>query len=104
MADDRDEELDALNRELKQASSPYIEKPDELNVGENGMCFINADRFCNASCIAFYDADAAEPHNRCFILQSLGVSVTSLLKKVYPPMTVAPPNYEPPDPMGKRHK
>lgn len=46
---------------------PYIEKPDELAVGDGSSCFLDQQRMCDADCRA-YDPGADPGPARCTLL------------------------------------
>lgn len=50
---DRERRLQDWERERDAAHTPYLEKPDEMNVGSGLLCWINADRVCGPDCVAF---------------------------------------------------
>jgi hypothetical protein len=89
----RDEELDALEAELKQASlsAPYIEKPDQLDIGDGTACWIDVNRMCNSTCRAWdYEVDPPQGPDVCRALRALTdipevlvrlVDVASVVKK-----------------------
>ena len=74
--EDRDEELDALEEDLRQ---PYIAPPDEIKEGEGQICFLNADRPCLPDCTAFniYAQPAQGPERCTFLLYAANLAVNT---------------------------
>jgi hypothetical protein len=66
----RDEELDRVERALRAADDPYIEKPDELPTDIGAHCFLSAERVCGPDCAAFTDWRAPTAIDRCNVLAS----------------------------------
>jgi hypothetical protein len=73
----RDKELDELEAELKAAAAaknatPYIEKPDQLDVGDGTACWIDQNRMCNPTCRAWdYEVQPAQGPDVCRALRSI---------------------------------
>lgn len=70
MSTTRDEELDAIENELR--GQPYIEKPDDLPVVDGSTCFLDQNRACGSDCRA-YDTgvDPAQGPEVCVLLSSV---------------------------------
>lgn len=101
MSDDRDLELDALEREFKQmGQTPHIHQPDEKNVEHNGMCWINVERLCGPDCVAFGDPAEPDPGRRCRIL-NVGETFLERLFQIRTPGGPSP-IYPVPNPMGSK--
>lgn len=67
MTNEWDKELDDLEKELR--GKPFVHEPDELNIPEGAVCWLNMDRLCRGDCIAFnIGADAASGPERCMLL------------------------------------
>ena len=69
----RDDELDALERELRRelrVDTPYIEKPDELPVDVGGACFLDRHRMCTPECTAHLGPDLPTAVERCAVLSA----------------------------------
>lgn len=106
---DRDKELDDLRKELRQAgAAPHVERPDELEMGQNGICWRDRNRGCTAACVAFGDADEPDPAMRCTLIKQRETT-NRLLKVLVDHQTVeitggpiAPISYEPPNPLGRK--
>jgi len=47
---DRDAELDEIQRDL---NTPFIERPEHLDVGNGALCWLDGARRCGADCVAF---------------------------------------------------
>lgn len=62
---------DDRNRELDEAvSDPYIEKPDELDVGDGQMCWLDSNRMCGPDCKAFNLSAEQGPEQCLFLVRS----------------------------------
>lgn len=71
---------DNRNRELDEAvSGPHIESPDELDVGDGQLCWIDNHRLCGPDCKAFNMAADQGP-DQCLILNRGGKAVESLIQ------------------------
>ena len=101
MSDDRDKELDELNKMFcaSEKPGPHIEHPDEKMVGSNGLCWIDVHRLCGPDCVAFGDPSAEEPMQRCSVL-SIGNGILVQLR--IPRQRVSGPEFLPPDPMPRK--
>ena len=93
---ERDEELDAVARELREV--PHIEKPDEKDPGRGGLCFLNHARVCGPDCVAYDSASVPHPADRCFIVGGL-LEITALLREHRALQYTAAPT-PPPSPFG----
>ena len=72
--DDRDAELDGLNEELEDGPK-HIHQPDDMDIGDGTMCFLNVERKCGADCTAFnweIERGRRTAPNQCVILYHLG--------------------------------
>ena len=64
--DDRDQDLDDLEKELNQ---PFLHRPEEIDAGAGQVCFIDGDRECAGDCTAFnIYADPKQGPERCILL------------------------------------
>lgn len=63
----RDKELDELQRAL---SEPYIETPDTIQTEEGALCWLDMQRVCGPSCVAYNTDPAPEPAERCLALKN----------------------------------
>lgn len=75
MASTRDDELDALEKELR---APFIETPDRLEAADGSMCWLDGDRRCGPDCMAFnalgvgVEPDAViQGHLQCVVLATM---------------------------------
>ena len=76
---DREEKLDELERELrKRIDKPYIEQPDERDVGIGGACFLDRKRLCGPDCTSFIDPQAPTAAERCTILSGINTGLEML--------------------------
>ncbi len=104
MSTDRDKELDEVQRDLGR---PYIHEPDEKEIGQGAMCFLDRERLCGPDC-ASYIGENPLPHERCLILSSFSGVVLAVDELIQirkeraqraPSVTVTP-SIPPPDPFG----
>lgn len=86
MGAERDEELDRLERELRD---PFIETPDRIGVQEGAVCWLDARRLCGADCMAFNVEGLGLPkdepvqgHARCILLATANSQTVELAKLV----------------------
>lgn len=64
--DERDQELDNLEQELRQ---PYIESPEEIEEGMGQTCWLNMDRQCMPDCTAYnVFTDMPQGPERCVLI------------------------------------
>lgn len=64
--EDRDEELDGLEAELRQ---PFIESPEEIEEGKGQTCWVDANRACMPDCTAFnVYTDMPQGPERCVLI------------------------------------
>jgi hypothetical protein len=101
-----EDDLRALEEQLRLGAKPYIEKPDEVDLDVGGQCFIDRNRVCGPDCMSFTSVHAPLASERCVILNSMQASMELLgeLVQVLKPRrqpTVAPPDIQPPNPMGR---
>jgi len=80
----RDEELDAMERELEElanatpAGDPHIKRPDELDIGPGMLCWLDGTRLCGADCVSFNPEEIdehgsmLEGPNKCLALYYMG--------------------------------
>lgn len=71
---DRDKELDDLVDELK---TPFIERPDEMDIRAGVLCWLDGSRVCGADCVAFNPEEqeaglASDGPNKCLVLMYMG--------------------------------
>lgn len=104
----RDEELDNLERELRE---PHIEKPGEMAIADGTACWLDMNRACGADCRA-YDAGVlpAEGPEVCTLLGGMMdiveglrgfVSIAAITRKKAQDQTrTAVANAPVPDPTG----
>ncbi len=92
-SDQRDEELEALRRELSQ-DQPYIEKPDERQIESGALCFLDRTRVCGPDCPSHVSWGAL-PEERCQFLIATR-ALTRFLQQS-PDVRAVPP---PPNPFG----
>lgn len=79
----REEELDQLERRLREnIERPYIERPDERDVGVGGACFLDRDRLCGPDCTSFVDPEAPTAAERCVILSGVNTGLELLAELV----------------------
>jgi hypothetical protein len=109
MSDDREKELDAVQRELSQVGAPYIEKPEELDIHRNGLCFLDVKRLCTPACMAFVAGSETEPDPgmRCRLLRMGEFACEMLVQLTSKPQITGtvnpePPIYPVPNPLGKK--
>lgn len=109
--DDRDKDLDDLQQDLKKRIAqpgPHIERPDELDMGQNGICWRDRNRGCTAACIAYNagEPEEPEPAMRCTLIKQKETTNQLLLRLVHlqeiKELGGAETFYTPPDPMGKK--
>jgi hypothetical protein len=110
----RDQELDAIEEELRSLSgTPYIEKPDTLNVDDGTACWIDVNRMCNPTCRAWdFEVDPAQGPDVCRALRAITdipealqrlLDVAGLLKKKSQDNQRAQAQHAPvPDPTGRK--
>lgn len=75
--DDRDNELNKLERELTEEpkGTPYLEEPDEKNIADGSMCWLNVERMCGPECTAFnweLERHQRQGPNQCTVLYYAG--------------------------------
>lgn len=74
MTKTREQELDDLEREL---GTPYIHKPDDLEIGTSSLCWMDKDRVCDATCAAYNvselgpNGEIAQGSQKCMILSAI---------------------------------
>lgn len=70
MSTTRDDELDALEQELR--GTPFVEKPDDLPITDGSSCFLDKERLCGPDCRA-YDIEVDPPQGPqvCTLLTSM---------------------------------
>lgn len=108
----RDEELDSLDRELRQKLSgqptPAIDRGENVPIGDGTSCFLNMDRPCDADCRAFNPTMNGETPDSCTLIAGITdiatnleklLGVAGLMKKVAQDR-VREQNIQPPDPRG----
>jgi hypothetical protein len=107
MTTDRDTELDALQKELRsEPATPFIRRPEELDVKDGSLCWLNGHRVCGADCVAFAGEEAPTPAERCMILNQFGLMSTlpSLLIQLKSPTRAVDDLFSPalpvPNPFG----
>ncbi len=101
----RDKELDALERELH--ANPFIEKPNEIHIGNGMLCWKDRARSCGPDCVAYNPEGADEGANQCVLLvykgqqASLALAQTAIFQaqlRAGRPI----PNPPPPDPLMRK--
>lgn len=103
---DRDAEYNKLMHELKD--TPFIEKPDRIDVDVGGACFLNQDRVCGPDCTAFGDAEAPTAAERCTILSGMNTGLEllqdliQLSKRSSARPTLGARDVPPPNPMPRQ--
>lgn len=116
MSSTRDPELDAIEEELRRGmtgGAPYIEKPDNLDIGDGTACWIDLNRMCNSTCRAWdFEVSPAQGPDVCRALRAVTdipemigrlIDVASLLKKRdQDHQRTSAVNAPVPDPTGKR--
>ncbi len=109
----RDEELDQLDKELKQGlrgqPTPAIDPGENAPIGDGTSCFLNMDRRCDADCRAFNPTTNGESPDSCTIIAGVTdiatnlerlLGVAGLLKKTAQDRARAQDEKPPPDPRG----
>ncbi len=65
----RDEELDAMERELeamanaKPENDPHIHRPEHLDIGPGMLCWLDGTRVCGTDCVAYNVEEVDERGN-----------------------------------------
>ncbi len=75
--DDRDRDLDNLNKDLDEEpkGTPYLHEPDEKAISDGSMCWLNVERMCGPDCTAFnweIDTHNRQGPNQCTLLYYAG--------------------------------
>jgi hypothetical protein len=75
---ERDRELEELERELGRVEAPYIHRPEELDLRDGMLCWLDGARVCGPDCVAYNPeetderGEALQGPNKCLPLLYIG--------------------------------
>jgi len=78
----RDKELDEIENDLRKAT-PYIERPEQLDIKEGSLCWLDGRRVCGADCVSFNvealddSGTATDEPEKCLVLKYMGMQAAA---------------------------
>ena len=77
--------LDAVEAARAAVSTPYIHRPDTLDIRDGTLCWLDGTRVCGADCTAFNtddetaEGDVIQGPNRCLVLLYTGQQASAAM-------------------------